>query len=184
MKPPLPPEILVGDGARRRFAVAGGCTMTAGDSDVIIPPRRGVIMKKEVFDLAPEQRQQLAALAALPDDRIDTADAPEVTDWSQARRGFFYRGPGAGTSGEDPAPGPPPKEENMAMETRVELWDDSLVVRIPAEVADRAGLQRGDAVSVAVKGDSLTVTPTGEPPVRLKEWLDRVTDENRHEEIY
>ena len=132
-------------------------------------------MKKEVFDLAPEQRQQLSALAALPDDRIDTADAPEVTDWSQARRGVFCRDARAISTD---------KEKNMAMETRVELWDDSLVVRIPAEVADRAGLQRGDAVSVAVKGDSLTVTPTGATPVRLKELLDRVTDENRHEEIY
>ena len=70
------------------------------------------------------------------------------------------------------------------METRIELWDDSLVVRIPAEVADRLGFRRGDAVSVATRGDSLTVTPTGDPPVRLKELLDMVTDENRHEEIY
>lgn len=34
---------------------------------------------------------ELAALAALPDDRIDTDDIPEVEDWSGARRGMFYR---------------------------------------------------------------------------------------------
>lgn len=37
------------------------------------------------------QRAELEALAALPDDRIDTADIPEVRDWSDAKRGLFYR---------------------------------------------------------------------------------------------
>jgi hypothetical protein len=27
----------------------------------------------------------------LPDDAIDTTDAPEVLDWSGAKRGLFYR---------------------------------------------------------------------------------------------
>lgn len=48
-------------------------------------------MKKEVSDLTPEQQQELAALAALPDEQIDTTDAPETADWSQGRRGVFYR---------------------------------------------------------------------------------------------
>ena len=36
---------------------------------------------------------QLRAVAALPDERIDTSDpeAPEVTDWTGATRGRFYR---------------------------------------------------------------------------------------------
>jgi uncharacterized protein (DUF4415 family) len=36
---------------------------------------------------------KLQAVAALPDDQINTADpdAPEVTDWSGAARGRFYR---------------------------------------------------------------------------------------------
>ena len=38
-----------------------------------------------------DQRAELAALAALPDDQIDTSEAPEVLDWSHARRGVFYR---------------------------------------------------------------------------------------------
>ena len=41
--------------------------------------------------LTPEQQAELDALAALPDERIDTGDAPEVRDWSGARRGLFYR---------------------------------------------------------------------------------------------
>jgi uncharacterized protein (DUF4415 family) len=40
-----------------------------------------------------EQRARLERLAALPDEEINTADpdAPEVTDWSGAERGRFYR---------------------------------------------------------------------------------------------
>ncbi|HXW24979.1 MAG TPA: BrnA antitoxin family protein [Xanthobacteraceae bacterium] len=41
--------------------------------------------------LTPEQSAELQALAALPDDAIDTSDAPEAPDWSGAKRGLFYR---------------------------------------------------------------------------------------------
>jgi len=41
--------------------------------------------------LSDEQRKELASLAALPDDTIDTSDIPEISDWSQAEVGRFYR---------------------------------------------------------------------------------------------
>ena len=41
--------------------------------------------------LTASQRAELNALAAMPDDQIDTSDAPEVRDWSDAKRGVFYR---------------------------------------------------------------------------------------------
>jgi uncharacterized protein (DUF4415 family) len=41
--------------------------------------------------LTSEQLAELAALAALPDEAIDTSDAPELLDWSGAKRGLFYR---------------------------------------------------------------------------------------------
>ena len=49
-----------------------------------------------------QQRAELAALAAMSDDEIDTSDIPEVTDWSNAKRGrdlpddqaADYAGPG------------------------------------------------------------------------------------------
>ena len=41
--------------------------------------------------LTPEIKEQLDALAAMPDDTIDLSDMPEVTDWSNAVRGRFYR---------------------------------------------------------------------------------------------
>jgi uncharacterized protein (DUF4415 family) len=49
-------------------------------------------MKKENSDrLTPAQQAEIEALAALPDDQIDTRDMPEVYDWSGARRGLFFR---------------------------------------------------------------------------------------------
>jgi len=42
-------------------------------------------------DLTAEQKAELEALAALPDYQINTDDIPEVTDWSSAKWGLFYR---------------------------------------------------------------------------------------------
>jgi uncharacterized protein (DUF4415 family) len=48
-------------------------------------------MKKITSNLSAEQQAELEALAALPEDQIQTDDMPEVRDWSDARRGLFYR---------------------------------------------------------------------------------------------
>ena len=48
-------------------------------------------MKKDTTELPSDVQAQIRALEALPDDRIDTTDAPEILDWSDARRGVFYR---------------------------------------------------------------------------------------------
>ena len=49
-------------------------------------------MKKERSKrLTPAQQAELEALAALPDNQIDTRDMPEVRDWSGAQRGLFFR---------------------------------------------------------------------------------------------
>ena len=41
--------------------------------------------------LSPKQAAEVQAMKALPDDQIDTTNIPEVTDWSRAERGKFYR---------------------------------------------------------------------------------------------
>ena len=53
-------------------------------------------MRKEPSKIRTEaltqaQTDELAALAALPEDQINTRDIPEQTDWSGARRGVFFR---------------------------------------------------------------------------------------------
>ena len=41
--------------------------------------------------LTEDQKAEIEALAALPDEKIDTSDLPEILDWSGARRGLLYR---------------------------------------------------------------------------------------------
>jgi uncharacterized protein (DUF4415 family) len=41
--------------------------------------------------LTSELKAELDALEALPDERIDTNEMPEVRDWSKAQRGVFFR---------------------------------------------------------------------------------------------
>jgi uncharacterized protein (DUF4415 family) len=41
--------------------------------------------------LSATQLAELKALEALPEERIDTGEMPEVKDWSGARRGALYR---------------------------------------------------------------------------------------------
>ena len=48
-------------------------------------------MKKDITELPPNVQAQIRALESLPDDQIDTTEAPEILDWSDARRGVFYR---------------------------------------------------------------------------------------------
>ena len=49
------------------------------------------LMKKESKKLASKLEKELAALDAMRDENIDLSDVPEVTDWSAAGRGKFYR---------------------------------------------------------------------------------------------
>ena len=48
-------------------------------------------MKKDKSELPPDVQEQIRTLETLSDDQIDTIDAPEILDWSDARRGVFYR---------------------------------------------------------------------------------------------
>ena len=41
--------------------------------------------------LTEKQAKQLAALSKMKDEDIDLSDIPEITDWSNAVRGRFYR---------------------------------------------------------------------------------------------
>jgi uncharacterized protein (DUF4415 family) len=42
-------------------------------------------------DLPPALRAEVEKLATMPDEEIDLSDIPEITDWSGAKRGLFYR---------------------------------------------------------------------------------------------
>ena len=48
-------------------------------------------MKKDFAELPSDVQAQIRALEDLPEDEIDTTDAPEILDWSDTKRGVFYR---------------------------------------------------------------------------------------------
>jgi uncharacterized protein (DUF4415 family) len=65
----------------------GGCSAPEKQ-----PRRKGGCMKQVISkQLTTEQQAELEALSAMPDEQIDTADIEEIKDWSNARRGVFYR---------------------------------------------------------------------------------------------
>ena len=41
--------------------------------------------------MSARERKELATLEKMPDSAIDTSDIPEITDWSKAQVGRFYR---------------------------------------------------------------------------------------------
>ena len=52
---------------------------------------KDVRMKRGRVELTQRQKEDLERLRNMPDDEIDTSDAPEILDWSNAKRGMFYR---------------------------------------------------------------------------------------------
>lgn len=55
--------------------------------------KNGKVKRESGHNLAAKQKKELAILAALPDDQIDTSDIPELPPeaWKDAVRGRFYR---------------------------------------------------------------------------------------------
>ena len=41
--------------------------------------------------LTEDQKAEIRAVEGLPDEQIDTTDIPEILDWTEAKRGVFYR---------------------------------------------------------------------------------------------
>ncbi len=48
-------------------------------------------MKRAHIELTEQQKADLERLRNMSDDEIDTSDIPETLDWSNAKRGMFYR---------------------------------------------------------------------------------------------
>ena len=47
--------------------------------------------KANASRLTENQAAEIRALKESPDEQIDTTDIPEILDWSEAKRGVFYR---------------------------------------------------------------------------------------------
>jgi antitoxin MazE len=69
------------------------------------------------------------------------------------------------------------------MKTRVQKWGNSLALRIPRPFAEEANLQENSAVDVSIRSGKLVVVPIQEPELTLEAFVEKITPENRHEEI-
>ena len=69
------------------------------------------------------------------------------------------------------------------MRTQVKLWGNSLALRLPRSLADEVKIGLDTVVEVSVRKGNLVVAPVLRKKLTLKELVDGITDENRHEEI-
>lgn len=68
------------------------------------------------------------------------------------------------------------------MSTQLAKWGNSLAVRIPAGLAERARLEEGDRVELSVAEDGALVIRAVSRPYDLDELVAGITPENRHDE--
>jgi antitoxin component of MazEF toxin-antitoxin module len=60
------------------------------------------------------------------------------------------------------------------MKAHIERWDDTLVVRIPADLADASGLEENSSVELTLVNGKLVIAPAA-PMASLEEVLQRVS---------
>jgi hypothetical protein len=56
----------------------------------LVIPKGELIQKRPSNPIPPGVQAEIDALAALPEDKINTGDIPEVRSWDDAKRGVFY----------------------------------------------------------------------------------------------
>ena len=69
------------------------------------------------------------------------------------------------------------------MRVRVQKWGNSLALRVPKPFAADAGVEEGTVVAVSVSEGRLVAAPVRVRRARLRDLLDRVTNDNLHEEV-
>ncbi len=69
------------------------------------------------------------------------------------------------------------------MQTRVQLWGNSLAMRIPKSFAIEVGLVDNTLVDIRLVDGQLIVKPIIQPEFTLEQLLTEVTEDNLHDEI-
>ena len=67
------------------------------------------------------------------------------------------------------------------MNTTIQMWGNSLALRIPRAVARQIHVSNGDTVELQVEADGLRIHPARRR-YRLAELVSRITPANRHAE--
>lgn len=69
------------------------------------------------------------------------------------------------------------------MRARVGKWGNSLAVRIPRAFAEEIGVDEDTEVEMTVTDEALVVAPVRVRRYALENLLERVTEENLHDEV-
>ncbi len=69
------------------------------------------------------------------------------------------------------------------MRTRVHKWGNSLALRIPKSFASEVGLESESSIDLSVVNGKLVIEPVVGTELTLEELLDRVTEDNLHDEV-
>jgi antitoxin MazE len=68
------------------------------------------------------------------------------------------------------------------MKTTIQKWGNSLAVRIPRPFAEEIHLEENTAVDLSIRAGKLVIVPA-DPVVTLESLVERISDDNRHDEI-
>ena len=69
------------------------------------------------------------------------------------------------------------------MKARIQMWGNSLALRIPKALAEEAHVQLNTQVELSLVGGKIVVEPVETPTWTLEDLLEGVTEENLHSEI-
>jgi antitoxin MazE len=69
------------------------------------------------------------------------------------------------------------------MQTKIQLWGNSLGLRIPRSFAEEAGVGVGSQVDLSVRDGDLVVRAAKRRIYKLSELLEKVTAKNLHGEV-
>ena len=69
------------------------------------------------------------------------------------------------------------------MHSRIQKWGNSLALRIPKVLAERAGIRQGSQVNLHIVDDVIQIDPILPDEYSLESLLAKVTDENIHQEV-
>jgi len=69
------------------------------------------------------------------------------------------------------------------MRAQIQVWGNSLALRIPKHLADEAGFKPGSPVEVRVEKGALIIEPVAKPVYLLDDLLAQITPDNLHGEM-
>ena len=69
------------------------------------------------------------------------------------------------------------------MRSKIQMWGNSLALRIPKPFAVEAGLDRDTAVEISLKQGKLVISKATQDEYSLTELLNAINSENIHREV-